>query len=79
MFKILCAAALLAQLIASAKIGQLIGPISGDDESWPLFGTFYTNKYAKIAREIVHNSSEWIEFDQIKQIFRRIPLTSFAI
>lgn len=51
-------ALVLVQVIAGAKIGQLIGPISGDAEAWPLFGSFYTTKYAKIAREIVHNSSE---------------------
>lgn len=57
MWKILCATVLLAQLIAAAKIGQLIGPISSPSGD-PMFGTFYTLKYAKIAREIVHNSSE---------------------
>lgn len=58
MWKILCATVLLAQLITAAKMGQLIGPISSAGDSLPLFGTFYTQKYAKIAREIVHNSSK---------------------
>lgn len=58
MWKILCAAVLLVQLVAGAKIGKLIGPISSEGESMPLFGTFYIQKYAKIAREIVHNSSK---------------------
>lgn len=59
MWKVLCAAVLLVQLVAGAKIGKGIGPMSsGDDASMPLFGSFYINKYAKIAREIVHNSSE---------------------
>lgn len=58
MWKISLAVVLLVQLIAAAKMGQLIGPISSSGDSWPLFGTVYTQKYAKIAREIVHNSSE---------------------
>lgn len=58
MWKILCAAMLLAQLVAGAKIGKVIGPMASDGDSLPLFGSFYVNKYAKVAREIVHNSSE---------------------
>lgn len=58
MSKIAFSLVLLVHLIAGAKIGQLIGPMAGDGDMLPLFGTFYTNLYAKIAREIVHNSSE---------------------
>lgn len=58
MWKISLAVVLLVQLIAAAKIGKLIGPMSGSADSEPLFGTFYTQKYAKIAREVVHKSSE---------------------
>lgn len=68
MWKISCAVVLLVQLIAAAKIGKLIGPIpsTGDE---PLFGTVFTQKYAKIAREIVHNSSKLPHFDQIFFLF----------
>lgn len=58
MWKNLCIGILLVQLVAGAKVGQLLGPISGDSESLPLFGSFFTDKYAKIAREIVHDASK---------------------
>lgn len=58
MSKIVCFLLLLVSIVAGAKIGQLIDPISVDGESLPLFGMFFTNLYAKIAREIVHNSND---------------------
>lgn len=64
MWKIWCAVVLFVQLVAGApKIGSMIGPMAKDPESMPLLTSFYTNLYAKIAREIVHDSSE-------KHIFR---------
>lgn len=64
MWKIVCLAIFLVPLISGAKIGQLIGPISSGnpDDPWPVFGSYYTNKYAKIAREIVHNASKYFIF-----------------
>lgn len=59
MWKVLCIGILLVQLVAGAKIGKVIGPIGDEAESIPLFGSYYTNKYAKIARKIVHDASEW--------------------
>lgn len=62
MWKVLCFSIALVPLIAGAKVGKLLAPISADhgdlSESMPLFGSYYTNKYAKIAREIVHNASK---------------------
>lgn len=37
-------------------LGKTLDP-SKYQETLPLFGTYLTNEYAKIAREIVHNSS----------------------
>lgn len=54
---------LLVALVAAGKIGpgKVIGPIVEKSENdLPLFGSFLTNKYAKIAREIIHNSSECV-------------------
>lgn len=58
MWKILCVGILFVQLTNTAKIGKIIGPMSDEADAWPMFGTYYTNKYAKLAREIVHNASE---------------------
>lgn len=61
MWKILCIEVLLVAFVAGGKVvpGKVIGPITEDPASeWPLFGSYFTNKYAKIAREIVHNTSE---------------------
>lgn len=56
MFKILCGIVLF-QLVAGAKIGKTIGPMTIDTETIPLFGSVIVDKYAKIAREIVHDAS----------------------
>lgn len=59
MWKVLCLSIALVPLIAGAKVGKLLAPISDDlSEPLPIFGSYYINKYAKIAREIVHNASK---------------------
>lgn len=61
MWKILCFVALVVVSVAGGKIvpGKLIGPMTDDPNSeLALFGSFFINKFAKIAREIVHNSSK---------------------
>lgn len=67
MWKILCLGVLLVGFVAAGKVpaapGKLIGPITEDPANeWPLFGSYFTNKYAKIAREIVHNTSKLFIF-----------------
>lgn len=67
MWKIVFFGILSLALVAEAKIvpGKIIGPIAEDPSGeWPLFGSYFTNKYAKIAREIVHNSSEFFFLSQ---------------
>ncbi|XP_031624507.1 uncharacterized protein LOC116341532 isoform X1 [Contarinia nasturtii] len=60
MWKILSIGLLLVALSASGKVvpGKIIGPI-GDisPTEWPVFGSYFVNKYAKLAREIVHKSN----------------------
>lgn len=61
MWKILCCVALVVVSVFGGKIapGKLIGPLAEDPSSdLALFGSYFINKYAKIAREIVHDSSE---------------------
>lgn len=74
MWKLLCVSVLLAQLVVGAKMGLVIGPMASDGpgpagDSLPLFGSFFVSKYAKIAREVVHNSSEWLNSRQTFEIF----------
>lgn len=66
MWKVVCIGIFLVAFVAEAgKVvpGKIIGPITEDPTNeWPLFGSYFTNKYAKIAREIVHNTSESVFF-----------------
>lgn len=60
MWKILGIGLLLVAFSAAGKVvpGKIIGPILEPASDWPVFGSYFINKYAKLAREIVHNSSE---------------------
>lgn len=61
MLKTLVIGCLLVAFRAGGKVvpGKVIGPLVDDFGSdWPVSGSYYINKYAKIAREIVHYSSE---------------------
>lgn len=61
MFKYWCCIVFLIQLVAGDNkvLGKVLDPsiVPIGPNALPLFGTYLTNQYAKIAREIVHNSS----------------------